>query len=130
MCQGDISVVGTEGNCLWREWNMYNPDQVYLVKLVCQVVSSVWPWSRQGLLVSRVFLLVKLVSILIYQDDLHLFLCPVRILSLGTLKLPVECRDVSQRTGGAPVHGIGLVGGALICDVSRFHCVSFLGHPL
>ena len=130
MCQGDISVVDTEGNCLWREWNRYSLDRGSLAIWVCQVVSSVLPWSRQGLLVSRVFVVMKLVTVLINQDDLHLFLYSVRIMSLGALELTMKCHYVSKRTCGTPVHGIGFVCGALVCDVSRFHCVPFLGDPL
>ena len=95
VCQGDISVVDTEENCLRHEWSRYSSDRVSSVILVCQVASFLVPWSCHGLLVSRVIRVMKLVAVLINEDDLHLFLQSVRVLSLGTLKLTLECRDVS-----------------------------------
>ena len=94
VCQDDISEVGTEEYCLRHEWNTYSFDQVSSVILACQAASFLVPWLCQGLLVSRVIHVKKLIPVLINEDDFHLFLQSVGVLSLGALKLAVECRDV------------------------------------
>ena len=85
-----------------------------------------WPWSHQGLVVSRVFIFCQLKPVFVNQDDLDLFWSFVRVLDLGTLKLAVECRDVAHGPSGAPVHCVSFVGGALIRDVAGFYSVCLL----
>ena len=133
-CQDDIFVVGTWGNCQLRESHMCSLGlgslEGWRCQRACRVVSSSWPWSHQGLFVSRLFIFFEFKSVLINQDYLDFFRDLIRILNLGALEFAVECRDVTHSARGAPVHGICFVRWALFCYVAGFHSVSFLGDPL
>ena len=94
-CPDDISVADIEVDCLSHEWHRCSPDLGSLAALTCLEVSSVWPWSRQGLLVSLVVLFMKFITVFINQDDLDFLLNSVGILSLDTFKFAVKCRDVA-----------------------------------
>ena len=93
VCLNDIFEVSTEENCLRHVWNTYSFDQVFSVKLACPVVSFLVPWSCQGLLVSRVVHVKKLIPVFVNENDFHFFLQSVGVLSLGAFKLAVERRD-------------------------------------